>query len=456
MRNRRSAILCWTIFLIFLTVMTAYAFLTKLTGIHDAGEYITIAKEMAGRGNVEVFSAHPVIYPAFLSLFLRIFPSLIAIKIANLIIFAIIGFLLFKLLENKKAFLLWAFSPVVWFLSIEVSPVILVSLFVLLGYYFFDKWEKSEKWKFLLASGFCWGMTFSVWTASILLVLLFLLTFFWKKKFGDFAIFVFGIGIAVLLGFFADYLAFGFPFHSMIRYFGVNLVILAGLGQNHATLYPDTERLIRAVFCLVPLSFLAIRSAVWKNNKREVLFLAFCWLFFTLRGGLKEFLTFAPIWVIVVGKSLNWKKIMLNAVISIAIIVFLTSSYFTNDYQKVMEKDVEQFISDYDFGEVLTGKDQALNFAVATWRTEPKFLWWKEFELWKNKEEDYSSYYYAVNPNINQHEILYLKVGLKRKEERSFNGVPLISADKTTDYEGFKLLKEYPSFNVYLPEKSFQ
>jgi hypothetical protein len=121
-----------------------------------------------------------------------------------------------------------------------------------------------------------------------------------------------------------------------------------------------------------------------------------------------------------------------------------------------MEKDVEQFISDYDFGEVLTGKDQALNFAVATWRTEPKFLWWKEFELWKNKEEDYSSYYYAVNPNINQHEILYLKVGLKRKEERSFNGVPLISADKTTDYEGFKLLKEYPSFNVYLPEKSFQ
>jgi len=440
--------------------MVIYAVFTFVVGIHDAGEYITLAKEMAGIGNVEVFSTHSVVYSAFLALFLKVFPSMIMIKLVNTAFLVLIGLFLYKVMNEKKAFLVWMFSPLVWFVSIEVSPIFLVSFFVLLGYYLFDKWEKNGEHKniFLILSGLCWGMTFSLWFPSVFLIFVFGIFFFWGKKFNEFILFLIGMAPSVLVRFIADYAAFGFPFHSLVKYVGATIVIHSGLGYNH--LVPITlGLLLRILFFVAPLTILAF-PIDYKRHKREIWLLVICAVFFFFRGGqpdaIKVFITFAPLWVIVVGRTLTWKKVFLNSLVGLVIVVFLTSVYFTDTHETDLQRDISQFREDFSFNEVLTGKDQALNFASASWTTEPRFLWWKEYELWKSGGEYYSSYSYTIDPNIDLHQILYMQVGLRRKNDRGFDGVPLVSMEKDKEYEGFYLVKEYPAFNVYLPEKNLQ
>ncbi len=434
--------------------MTFYAIFTSKVGIHDSGEYITIAKELAGIGNIQVFSAHSIVYPLFLSLFLRISPNLLTIKLISVSFLIIIGFILYKLFNNKKALILWIFSPLIWFVGIEVSPVLPVALFLLLGYHFFIEWEKKNKRIFLILSGFCWGVTFALWGASIILISFFLLIFFWKKKFNDVIYFFIGILPAVFIRLIVDYFVFGFPFNTLIRYFGVNLVFLSGLGYDHVNPLTLTL-LLRILFFISPLLILAFFIG-FKKDKREFLFLFLNALFFFFRSGepraFKYFITFSPIFVIFFSKSFNWKKIFINSIISIFLIFILINSYFTYDFQNNLQKDLGHFKKDFPFDEVLAGKDEALLFASNSWTTKPKFLWWKEYELTKDGGEYYSNYFYKVNPNINQHKILYIQFSLMKKNNQSFEGIPLISVNKEEDHTNFKLVKSYDTFDVYFPK----
>src|SRR3989338_8161442 len=72
---------------------------------HDTHEYITVAKELAGIHNVNVHSGHPFIYPAYLSLFVKLVPAMWAIKFANVLWLVGIAALLLLASRNLKAFL---------------------------------------------------------------------------------------------------------------------------------------------------------------------------------------------------------------------------------------------------------------------------------------------------------------------------------------------------------------
>src|SRR3989344_9503694 len=93
---------------VFLLALILYAIFTTKTGIHDTGEYIVKAKDLAGLGNIEPYTFHSIIYSLFLSFFLRIFPSLITIKIINILWIFATGLLLYFYTKNKKTLLLWA------------------------------------------------------------------------------------------------------------------------------------------------------------------------------------------------------------------------------------------------------------------------------------------------------------------------------------------------------------
>ena len=71
--------------LILIAGFVFFIFFSTRISFHDTHEYITVSKELAGIHNVRVHSGHSYVYPFFISIFLKIFPSMQTIKFINFI-----------------------------------------------------------------------------------------------------------------------------------------------------------------------------------------------------------------------------------------------------------------------------------------------------------------------------------------------------------------------------------
>ncbi|GAJ01695.1 unnamed protein product, partial [marine sediment metagenome] len=154
--------------LIFILFLLVFAIFSTRIQFHDVNEYITIAKALAGINNLNVFTGHSSFYPLIISLFLRIWPNIIMIKIVNTMWLFLIGAILLLWLKSKKTFIIFAFSPLVWYMSIQTTPVLPASLFLLLAFIFFKK--QNIKYNNLY-SGLCLGLSFAFYTPMILVSL---------------------------------------------------------------------------------------------------------------------------------------------------------------------------------------------------------------------------------------------------------------------------------------------
>jgi hypothetical protein len=45
--------------------------------------------------------------------------------------------------------------------------------------------------------------------------------------------------------------------------------------------------------------------------------------------------------------------------------------------------------------------------------------------------------------------VLYMQFGLRRPDNRTFLGVPLVTTDRDGVHEGFEKIKSYDTFDVY-------
>jgi len=149
------------IILIFLAVFTQ-----KIGFPLDSYEYVTVAKTFAGVNNFNMFSGHSMLYPFIISIFLRIWPSLIMIRLVNALWIFLIAWVLLVWLKNKKAFVLFAFSPLAIFLSVQTTPALPASFFLLISYIYYSK----NKIKFNeLYSGIFLGLSIAVYTPMLLI-----------------------------------------------------------------------------------------------------------------------------------------------------------------------------------------------------------------------------------------------------------------------------------------------
>src|SRR3989338_4755290 len=80
--------------------------------------------------------------------------------------------------KNKKTLLLWITSPLIWFVGIEITPMLPLAFFFLLSYILFKKWENDGKKSSVMLSGFFLGFSLALWTGALILVLVFMLIFF--------------------------------------------------------------------------------------------------------------------------------------------------------------------------------------------------------------------------------------------------------------------------------------
>jgi|SRR3989344_3787878 len=436
---------------VFLIALLIYAIFSTKTGIHDTGEYIVKAKDLAGLGNIEPYTFHSIIYSLFLSFFLRIFPSLITIKIINILWIFATGLLLYFYTKNKKTLLLWITSPLIWFVGIEITPMLPLAFFFLLSYILFKKWENDGKKSSVMLSGFFLGFSLALWTGALILVLVFMLIFFWNKTFKQ----VLTLSILFILGlstqFLVDAIFLGFPLYTLIRYFGGNLYYLIyGISQK-----PTFLLLLRILFFIAPLAFLLYKTNL-KKYKRELIFILFMILIFYFRGrnpdGLKLFITFAPFMILLLGKVISKKLLFLNTIIATLLVIFLIlPPYFNQQSTDVLIKqDLAQIQKDFHFKKVIAGKDQELLFATLSWSKEPYFIWFDEYELYKENETVYQQYSYPLPEK--EHRIMEIGVTFKPKKlQEDYENLPLILRKDQEAPPEFKLVKEYKILNVYLP-----
>jgi len=432
---------------IFALVLIAFCLFSTKVSFHDSYEYITISKNLAGVKNMDIFSAHSILYPLIISLFLKFSQSFLMIKLVNILWVFLIGVVLLSWLKNKTAFIIFAFSPLIWFMGIQTTPILPASFFFLLAYIFFRKEEIKYNWVY---SGFFLGLCFAFYTPMILVAGIFMLVYFWNKKFS----YLFKYLIAFFLGFLPrlvlDYFIFKNPIYSLIRYGGDNLIISLGLHSSSKALQIFSWEMFLFIIVISPLLF-RIYKIDFKKYHREIIFLSLTSLIFILRksGSIKYFLIITPIVVLLLSKVLSKKEIKWHCILSVVLIVFMTFGFFGQTSDVLIQRDLEKIVQEFEVDYIVAGPYEAPKLSTFLWQDRPEIVWFMDYESSLDDEIKMRGYCFDTNSKITLRENLEICANFNRPEEINYESYIIVSEKKQEINEMFKLNKCYETLCVY-------
>ncbi len=437
---RKKEILWISIFGFFLVIISIFS---KVIDFHDCREYISIAKYFAGIRNINLFSGHSLLYPIIISFFLKIWPSMIILKIVNSIWLLFIALVLLLGLKNKKAFLLFIFSPLTWYVSIQTTPILPASFFFFLSFIFFY----LQKVKFhRIISGIFLGLSCAFYTPMILIGGIFVMVFFWRKQIYELMHYF----IAILIGFsprmILDYYLFKMPFYSIIRYFGANFIIAIGLnpGTRNIHILNHLSGLI-VLIAISPFLF-KLYKLNWKKYNKILVFLILSGLILLLRAAmLKYFLLISPIVLLLVASVLTEKELKRNIVLSIIITLLLISNFFIENKDIATQKDLEKIKQDFDPEYILGGPYESLYFSMFSWENKPYFIWWQDYRASIENRTNIREYEFKFDSKIP----LKSRLKISGEFERFYPNKTYENFILVTGKEYFKGLEEFKLKKCY-------
>ncbi|MFH1210403.1 MAG: hypothetical protein V1645_00655 [archaeon] len=439
-------------FLLFLVGLLFVAFFSAEVIFHDTPEYIEITKALAGYSTKGVYSTHSFVYSFFVAEFVKVFPSLITIKVVNLFWLVLTSLVLFFFYRDKRAFLLWVFSPLVWTLSIQYSPVVPASFFLLLMYIFFVKWESTDKRFYFVFSALSGGLAFSLYEPVFIVLAFFMFSFFLRKSFISALLFFLLMIPTFAVRLLVDQLLTGFPLYSLVRYFGTNLAVILGFnpgtkGFLHGIFFPQAYMLI---FIIMPLLFMFYKVD-FSKNKNLILFVLLNALFFFVRGGLiKYFLLFTPFIFILLAPIMSKKAMVINSVLSVLFIIILLFPSFGPDPSIAISRELPQIRSDFPSARYIDGAD--LNLYL--WDNSYSFYRLEEYFLAVQGKEYSSDYHILVSDKrLDLFQELELRASLKVGYDDDVFDVPLIVRKGWQPLENFEFGKCYEYLCVYTKVK---
>src|SRR3989344_251690 len=177
------------ILILFILVLIVFTLFSNKIFFPDFAQYLGVAKEFADLSVSKVRNLPSLVYPLFLGQFLKLIPSIITIKLLNILWLALDAILLYRITKDNKTLLLWVFSPLVWYVAPWINPILAVSFFFLLAYYLFIKYEEKKEIIYLIYSGLAIGVTGAIWWAATYITIFFILAFFFNKTFKELLIF---------------------------------------------------------------------------------------------------------------------------------------------------------------------------------------------------------------------------------------------------------------------------
>ncbi|MEM4245077.1 MAG: hypothetical protein QXR60_02650 [Candidatus Nanoarchaeia archaeon] len=440
-------------FLFFVIGLTLYVSLSTKIIFHDTPEYFEVTKDLAGYGNVGVYSTHSFVYTYFISFFVKIFPSILIIKLINMFWLILDAFLLSIFFNDKRVFLLFIFSPMVWIVSIQYSPILPCSFFILLMYTTFMRWESTGNKSYFFVSALSGGLTLALYEPSLIILLFFLVAFFYKKSFCTTLAFSFLMLPTFSLRLILDYFLTGFPFYSIVRYFGTNLAAVFGFNPGTKGFFHGFFSIETAYspFLILPLIFLFFKVD-FSKNKRLLLFVLLSSLFLFVRGGLvKYFLLIAPFIFVLLSPLMTKKLLVFNSILSVILIVLFSIPFFGADPTTLIYDDMRSIYTYYPSEHYIDGAYVSLYY----WGDQYKFYNIYEYLHSVSNRPYYSDYGTVVNnKKVNLYQILELKAALKPNYGEDIITSPLIMKKNDTPLEGFKLLKCYQYLCVYTKVKN--
>jgi len=456
-------------FIVFLVLAFLFCFFTQRIDFHDAPQYINVAKEFAGISIAPVFTGHASLYPAFISLFLKFFPHYLTIKLINMSWLILTGLILYFLTRDVKSFLLWMFSPIVWYTSIITTPLVIVSFSLISAYLFLMRWEKSHKKIYFIFSGLSLGLGMAVWSGTLLFAVFFLLSFFWKKKLKRLFYYCIFTLPFVIFRLIFDNIIFGFPFYSYIRAFGTVIARRMGATSSDISLrsagdnfiFRDGFIMLRDIIFLISPLALFLYKIDYKKYSRELVFILLSILFIVYYHVSFYPILIAPFIIFLLSKVLSKKQVIISILISIIIIPFLTCSYFHEPREVVLAEDLYNIYNDFGYEKMIAG-DVIGSFGTAIlnaayWYDEgPELFWASDYKLFLDDNTDTSSYSIMTEPKINTIRILEISAKVRRNTENDeeFEGLPLLAYDNE-EYtienipEGFEKVRCYRKICVY-------
>ncbi len=432
---------------IFALILISFAIFSSRIIFHDVPEYVTATKYFAGIENLNIFVGHSMLYPMVLSLFLKIWPSLMMIKLINVFLIFVIGATMLIWLKNKKAFLIFAFSPLTWFMSIQITPVLVSGLLLMLAYIFLKK-ESIKFHKYF--SGFFLGLSAAFYTPMLLIGGIFVLVYFWGKNLSEVVKYLVVFSIGVLPRMILDFYFFGNVFYSIIKYAGANFVVSAGLNPNISNFaILNSFGFLLIIIVISPLLYKLYRLN-FKENKNEILFLILAGAMLLIRtGGMKYFMILSPIIVLVLSKVLTKKEFMIHCIVSVILVVILTFGFFGAGEDVLIKKDMERIISEFEVDYIIAGPYEANSLAMFLWDNFPKVVWFMDYEASLNNETSFKEYSFLINRKGNARENLVISADFQRPEEIDYGNYIFASKDKEFMSERFEEIKCYEVLCVY-------
>ena len=436
----------------FLIILVLFAVFSTKIIFHDTTEYIVLSKYLAGTNNVNIFTSHSIIYPFLISILLKFWPSLLTIKLINTLWIFLIG-LTFLLLDNKKAFLIFAFSPLTWITSIQTTPILPASFLFFLSFIFFKKKFKYH----MILSGLLLGLSFAFYTPMILLSFFFILIYFWNKNFKDFIVYIIAFSLGFLPRMILDFYYFNMPFYSLIRFFGTNVVILLGqhIQTNPIQFLSSFHSFTKSLLILIAISPLLFK--LYRINyikyKKELIFLTIIFIIILFRVALiKYFILISPIIILLLIKVYNKNDIKWHILISIFLIAFLTSSYFltsSNLYQisedyndDLIKNDLNNIFNDYNTKYIVAGPFEATQFAQFIWQEKPYFIWFQDYQASINNKSIIREYNINFDSNIPLKNQLQISAYFNRYDNKTYDNKDFILVTKLSN-ENFPELSNF-------------
>jgi len=443
-RNGKVNIL---LFAVFSLALVSFAFFSRQILFHDTPEYIANSKILAGFIDEQIDSPHSFLYPVFISFFLKLMPSLFTITFINIFWIILDALALLYFFNSRKAFLLLAFSPLLWVVSIQISPVMPASFFVLLTYGFMKNYEKSRKvFPFIISALSC-GVALALYAPIIVFVVFFMLAFFYNKPLKHSLAYILLIMPAFALELLFSYTVTGFPLYSLFRYYGTNIAVFMGYNPGTSALIGLKARSYLDLFLIAPLIFLFYRLEFSKYRK-ELVFLIPTIIFFVFRGGQKQLFIFTPIILVLLAPLLKKKALILNTIISIVLIVLLVHPYFQGpDRNTLVVGEMNQIREDFpSYKNVFSFELLDLYWWDPSW---PRFVNIEEYDLFLNNETYYKNYVYRSPFIMNILKIAEIQASLVRNGNE-FIDQPLLVLEKGNPPLPFYNLKKcYELLCVY-------
>lgn len=435
----------------FAILLVLFALFSNQLHFHDTPEYITLAKSLIKYDHTSLYITHSLIYPFILGSLLKIWPSIIMLKLVNLFWLFLISLVFIAFTKDKKAFLLWIFSPLIWFMGIQISPILPTAFLLILGYFLMKKFEKTNKKNYLLLSGLSFGLTLAIYFAAIFFIALFILFYFYKRPLKELIFFLIAFLIAFSLELLLDQIIFGFPLYTLIRTIGLNLIVVLGLHQakEQAALQILTYGLslqnwILLFIIISPLTFYIFKIN-FKEYYKEFFLIIISLLFYVLRGAdIKYLLIFSPFVILLLSKSIkNKKTLLINGLLSFFIILYLISPFFGNTQDSQVISDLNNIHNDFkDINEFIAISPLYLD--MLEWdNKDMEYIWYEEYQMSQNNQTVFRDYKYVVHTPENYYNDMVLDTYLQRKNNANFENVDILISAKHDIPEGFKPIKEY-------------